>query len=73
MEETQLIDSIATAQMEQEIGQKVIHIAKQNAEEMAKETGVLSSLHEEHMREYLHDVLLELSDRKNKNSIRDKQ
>jgi hypothetical protein len=44
IKESQLIDSIATAQMEKETTDKVIQFAKENAAEMEKETGVVTSV-----------------------------
>ena len=58
--ESQLIDSIASAQLERETTDRVIQIAKENAEEMEKETGVVTSLQESDLRDYLQEVVAEI-------------
>ena len=60
IEESKLIDSIGTAQMEQEIQNKVIQLNKLNSDKMTQDTGVVSSLEEEDMKSYLHEVLVEV-------------
>jgi len=70
MKESQLIDSIATAQMEKETTDRVIQIAKENAADMEKETGVVTSLDESDLQDYLQEIAKELrnasvSDRSN--------
>jgi hypothetical protein len=60
IEESKLIDSIGTAQMEQEIQNKVIQLTKLNSDKMTQDTGVVSSLEEEDMKSYLHEVLVEV-------------
>lgn len=70
MKESQLIDSNATAQMEKETTDRVIQIAKENAADMEKETGVVTSLDESHLQDYLQEIVKELrnasvSDRSN--------
>jgi hypothetical protein len=57
IKESQLIDSIATAQMEKETTDKVIQIVKDNAVEMEKETGVVTSLQEADFRYYLREAV----------------
>jgi len=58
--DSQLIDSIASAQLERETTDRVIQIAKENAEEMEKETGVVTSLQESDLRDYLQEVVAEI-------------
>lgn len=58
--EPRLLDSIGTAQMEQEIQAKVITAIKRNHEKMIEETGVESSLTDEDMKEYLKQVIREV-------------
>jgi hypothetical protein len=58
--EPRLLDSIGTAQMEQEIQAKVITAIKRNHEKMIEETGVESSLTDEDMKEYLKQVIKEV-------------
>jgi hypothetical protein len=63
--ESRLLDSIGTAQMEQEIQQMVIRFTKQNQGKMAEESGVSSSLTEDDVKVYLEQVIKEV--RKNHN------
>jgi hypothetical protein len=58
--EPKLLDSIGSAQMEQEIQKKVIELTKRNQDRMAEETGIQSSLTEEDMKEYLQQVIKEI-------------
>ena len=58
--EPKLLDSIGSAQMEQEIQKKVIEFTKRNQDRMAEETGIQSSLTEEDMKEYLQQVIKEI-------------
>jgi hypothetical protein len=58
--ESKLLDSIGTAQMEQEIQKRVITLSKETERTMIEQTGVGSSLSEEDAKEYLHEVLAEL-------------
>jgi hypothetical protein len=51
IEETKLLDSIGTAQMEREIEKKVIGLTKINQNRMAKETGIQSSLSEDDIKD----------------------
>lgn len=60
IKESKLIDSIGTAQMEREIQNKVIQLTKLDSDKMAQDTGVVSSLDEEDMKNYLHEVLVEV-------------
>jgi hypothetical protein len=60
MKESRLLDSIGTAQMEEEIQKKVITFTKRNQDRMAEETGIQSSLTEEDMKEYLQQVIGEV-------------
>jgi hypothetical protein len=60
LEETKLLDSIAMAQMEQQIQNRVIEIAKRNQDTMAEETGIQSSLSEDDIKRYLEQVIREV-------------
>jgi len=64
LEETKLLDSIAMAQMEQQIQNRVIEIAKRNQDQMAEETGIQSSVTEDDMKQYLEQVIREVKMRK---------
>jgi hypothetical protein len=59
VKESKLLDSIGSAQMEQEIQKRVIALTKETERIMIEQTGVGSSLSEE-AKEYLHEVLVEL-------------
>jgi hypothetical protein len=60
----ELLDSIGSAYMEQEIQQKVITFTKQNQHRMAEETGIQSSLTEEDVKDYLQQVIREVEKQK---------
>jgi hypothetical protein len=60
IKESRLLDSIGTAQMEQEIEKRVLALTKQNQDKLAEESGIQSSLTEEDMKEYLGQVLEEV-------------
>ena len=66
--ESGLLDSIGTAQMEQEIQQRVITLTKQNQDKMAQESGVYSSLTEDDVKMYLEQVIREVRKNHNKKS-----
>lgn len=67
MKESQLIDSIATAQLEKETTDKVIQIAKENAVQMERETGVVTSLEDDDFRAYLQEIVTEFRNAKTTN------
>jgi hypothetical protein len=54
------LDSIGTAQMEQEMERKVLDIAKKNLETMMEESRVQPTIGEDDMKDYLHEVLQEV-------------
>jgi hypothetical protein len=60
LREPQLLDSIGTAQMEQEIQKRVLAVTRKTQELMTEETGIQSSLSEDDMKLYLQDVLEEV-------------
>lgn len=60
LKESKLLDSIGSAQMEQEIQRRVITLTKETEESMSEQTGVGSSLSEKEMKQYLREVLTEL-------------
>jgi PAB1-binding protein PBP1 len=73
MKEVNLLDSIGTAHMEQEIQKRVITLTKQNQVRMAEESGIQSSLTEEDMKSYLQEVIEEIQNtRKRNNNINQK-
>jgi signal transduction histidine kinase len=59
-DESKLLISIGSAQLQQRIEQNVINIAKRQEEVLAEQTGVFSSLTENGMKEYLATVLKEI-------------
>jgi hypothetical protein len=60
IKESRLLDSIGTAQMEQEIQRRVIAFTKQIEKRMAEETGIQSSLTEDDIKQYLEQVIKEV-------------
>jgi hypothetical protein len=64
--ESKLLDSIGTAQMEQEIENKVMKMANDSERLMVDETGIHSSLSDNEIKQYLHEVLSEVKEIKNK-------
>lgn len=60
IKETRLLDSIATAQMEQVIEVRVIETTKRLSDTIRNETGIESSLQEEDIGRYCKEVLAEL-------------
>jgi hypothetical protein len=64
IDETRLLDSIGTAQMEHEIERKVIGLTKMNQNRMARETGVQSSLSEDDIKGYLKQVIQEVQNQR---------
>ncbi len=64
IEEVKFLESIGTAQMEQELQKRVLTIAKKSSDSMIKETGVQPSLSEDEMKQYLEEVLKEIKVRK---------
>ena len=59
-QEVKFLESIGTAQMEQELQKRVLTIAKKNSDNMVEETGVQPSLSENDMKKYLEEVLVEI-------------
>jgi hypothetical protein len=57
--ESKLLDSIGSAEMEQQIQRRVIDMTKQNQYLLENETGIEPSLNEDEVKEYLHEVLKE--------------
>ncbi len=70
IKESELLDSIGTAQMEQEIHRKVLKIAKEQEDTLKEQTGVEQSaaVNEQDMKQYLEEVLHELKRRKTEHS-----
>ncbi len=64
IQEAKFLESIGSAQMEQELQKRVLTIAKKNSDSMIEETGVQPSLSENDMKQYLEEVLIEIKARK---------
>jgi hypothetical protein len=60
LEEVKFLESIGTAQMEQELQKRVLKIVKEQSDNMIEETGVQPSLSENDMKEYLEMVAKEI-------------
>jgi hypothetical protein len=60
IEEVKFLESMGTAQMEQELQKRVLTVAKKNSDIMTEETGVKPSLSEDDMKQYLEEVLKEI-------------
>lgn len=58
---TKLLDSIGTAQMQQDIENRVTKLVKEQAHSINNQTGVYLSPTKEEIKEYLNDVLTEIS------------
>ncbi len=67
VKESELLDSIGTAQMEQELQKRVLKIVKEQSDNMTQETGVQPSLSENDMKEYLDMVVNEIKRTKHNN------
>jgi hypothetical protein len=65
--ESKLLDSIGSAQMEQQIQRRVIDMMKQNQDRLSNETGVEPSLSEVEVKQYLHEVIEEVRKGKTQN------
>jgi hypothetical protein len=58
--ESKLLDTIGTAQMEEDIQKRVIKLAREQADTMAKETGAESSMTDDDIKQYLVQVISEV-------------
>lgn len=56
-----LLESIGTAQMEQELRKRVLLIAKKQSDSMVEETGVQLALSEDDIKQYLDEVIKEIA------------
>lgn len=64
LQESKLLDSIGSAQMERAIEKRVIDLTKRNQDKMIKETRIESSLSEDDMKQYLDQVIEEVQNQK---------
>jgi hypothetical protein len=60
MEQSKLLDSMGTAQMEVELQGRVLSVAKKQSDTMAEQTGIEPSMTEDDMKDYLEIVVNEL-------------
>lgn len=60
-QESQLLDQIGMANMKRHVEKLVLKVTKEQQENLTQETGVQSSLNEQDMKEYLAEVLKEVS------------
>ena len=63
-QQSSLLDKIGTAQMQQEIENSVLSTIKSQAENLRTETGIDTSLDEEEIKEYMNEVIAEISPKK---------
>src|ERR687896_200497 len=63
-EQSKLLDSIGTAQMESELQTRVLKTVKKASDTMAEETGLESSMTEDDMKDYMEIVMNELKDKR---------
>jgi signal transduction histidine kinase len=73
LDESKLLVSIGSAQMEQKIRSKVVETAKEQAYKMTQNTGIYTSLTEDDIKEYLSGILKEIKVLQNVNEIIDKE
>jgi hypothetical protein len=63
-EQSKLLDSMGTAQMESELQTRVLKTAKKASDTLAEETGVEASMTEDDMKDYMEIVMNELKDKR---------
>jgi hypothetical protein len=63
-ESTEFLDSIGTAEMEQEIERRVVLMTTATKENIEKETGISSSFDNEDIRKYLQEILQEIGSKR---------
>ena len=63
-ESTRFLDSIGTAEMEQEIERRVIALTAATRENMERETGISSSIDEKDIKKYLQEALQEVKSKR---------
>jgi thioredoxin-like negative regulator of GroEL len=66
IKESKLLDSIGSAEMEQEIIKKVDTIAKKQSDIMKEQTGIIPSMNENDVKDYLEQVINEIKNTKEK-------
>ena len=63
-DESKLLDNIGTAQMEQEVQNRVMKIAREYEQKMKEESGISSSMQENDIKVYLEYVIKEVKQKK---------
>ncbi len=64
MEQSRLLDSIGTAEMEREVQKKVITVLKKTSAAMVDKSGVEASMTEDEMKDYMEFVMNELKSKR---------
>jgi hypothetical protein len=65
LRQSELLDSIGTSHMEQEIQKRVVVMSKQMQETMQEQSGIQTSLNDQDIKKYLQEVLQELKKTEN--------
>ena len=65
-DESRLLDDIGTAQMEQELQNRVMKLARKYDQRMKEESGIPSSMQENDIKAYMEQVIQEVRQRKDK-------
>jgi hypothetical protein len=63
IEQSKLLDSIGTAEMEREVQKQVLTVANKTSAAMSEKTGVEASMNEGEMKDYVELVIKELRSR----------
>jgi hypothetical protein len=58
------LDSIGTAELERKLEKKILDVTKSNADNLKQQSGIEPSLSMEEAKQYLHEVLEEVKERK---------
>jgi hypothetical protein len=69
VDEPRLLDSIGSSQMEKDLQNRVMIIAKRNSDIMAEESGIEPTLTEDDAKQYLEEVLEELKNDKTRSAL----
>ena len=64
LDQSRLLDSIGSAQMEKELQTQVLTVAKKASDILAKETGVEAPMTEDDMKDYMQVVMKELQSKR---------
>ncbi|MBA3285064.1 MAG: hypothetical protein H0U27_08400 [Nitrosopumilus sp.] len=66
LEQTKFLDSIGSAEMEQELMKRVINISLKESDKIQDNMGIEPSVNEEEMKQYLKEILQEIKNKKSK-------